>query len=61
MNGKQIIKTMQAEGWDLVRIQGSHHIMQKDGKIVPVPVHGSKDIGTGLLKRIEKQSGVKLK
>ncbi len=27
---------------------------------VPVPVHGTKDLGIGLLKTIEKQTGVKL-
>ncbi|MDL1974056.1 MAG: type II toxin-antitoxin system HicA family toxin [Deltaproteobacteria bacterium] len=26
-----------------------------------MPVHGKKDIGVGLLKAIEKQTGVKLK
>jgi len=36
--------------------------MEKDGvqRPVPVPVHGHHDIGVGLLKKIEKQSGVKL-
>jgi len=44
-------------------VEGSHHIMEKEGMIrgVPIPVHGSKDIGIGLLKAIEKQTGVKLK
>ncbi|MCI5147999.1 MAG: type II toxin-antitoxin system HicA family toxin, partial [Candidatus Electrothrix sp. MAN1_4] len=28
---------------------------------IPVPVHGKKDIGIGLLKAIEKQTGVKLR
>lgn len=61
MNGKQIIKKLQAEGWVLDRVNGSHHMMRKDGKTVPVPVHGSKDVGIGLLSKIEKQSGIKLK
>jgi predicted RNA binding protein YcfA (HicA-like mRNA interferase family) len=35
--------------------------MEKEGyRSVPVPVHGSKDLGIGLLKAIEKQTGVKL-
>lgn len=63
MNGKQVIAKLKAEGWQLVRIEGSHHIFEKPGflRAVPVPVHGSKDIGIGLLKAIEKQTGVKLK
>ncbi len=61
MNGKEIIKRMMLEGWRLDRINGSHHIMTKDGRAVPVPVHGGKDVGIGLLSAIAKQSGVKLK
>lgn len=63
MNGKQVIAKLKAEGWQLARIEGSHHIMEKPGQLrsVPVPVHGNKDIGLGLLKAIERQTGVKLK
>jgi predicted RNA binding protein YcfA (HicA-like mRNA interferase family) len=61
MNGKEVIKKLKAEGWSLNRINGSHHIMIKNGVSVPVPVHGTKDVGVGLLSAISKQTGVKLK
>ncbi len=63
MDGKQILARLRKEGWILARIEGSHHIMEKEGVLrgVPVPVHGTKDMGIGLLKAIEKQTGVKLK
>jgi predicted RNA binding protein YcfA (HicA-like mRNA interferase family) len=61
MNGNEIIKKLMAAGWDLKRIKGSHHMMKKDGRIVPIPVHGSSDIGKGLLADIERQTGIKLK
>jgi len=61
MNGYDIITKLKAAGWKLDRINGSHHIMVKDGNAVPVPVHGSRDIGTGLVAAIQRQSGVKLK
>ncbi len=61
MNGKQIISKLKTAGWVLSRVNGSHHIYAKDGKAVPVPVHGTKDIGAGLLAAIERQTGVKLK
>lgn len=61
MNGKQVIKKLESSGWTLIRINGSHHIMQKDNKSVPVPVHKTDDISIGLIKKIEKQTGVKLK
>jgi len=46
----------------LIRVEGSHHIMKNlELNIkVPIPVHGSKDIQIGLIKAIEKQTGVKL-
>ncbi len=61
MNGKDIIKKLQAQGWVLVRVNGSHHILSKGGQAVPVPVHGTKDVGAGLLASIARQTGVKLK
>ena len=61
MNGNEAIRTLKAEGWRRVRIRGSHHLLEKDGKVIPVPVHGSKEIGKGLLAEIERQTGVKFK
>lgn len=63
MNGKQVIAKLKEAGWTLARVEGSHHIMEKAGvqRPVPVPVHGAKDLGIGLLAKIERQSGVKLK
>lgn len=62
MNGKQVIKELERNGWLVVRINGSHHMLKREGVTVPVPVpvHGSRDLGIGLIKKIEKQTGVKL-
>ena len=59
MNGNEIIKKLQTAGWELDRINGSHHIMMKNGKMVPV--HGNRDLGPGLVASIARQTGVKLK
>lgn len=61
MTGTEIIAKLKEDGWTLDRIHGSHHIMVKNGKAVPVPVHGKRDVGAGLLAAIQRQSGVKLK
>jgi len=61
MNGKQIIKKLESEGWRLARVNGSHHIMHKGGISVSVPVHGSSDVKKGTLSAIQKQTGVELK
>ncbi|MBT8420185.1 MAG: type II toxin-antitoxin system HicA family toxin [Gammaproteobacteria bacterium] len=59
MNGKEIIKKLEANGWRLKRVRGSHYMMEKDGSIIPIPVHGSRDIGKGLLAEIERRTGIK--
>ncbi len=59
MTGKEVIAKLKAAGWAVNRTHGSHHILVKNG--LAVPVHGSRDIGTGLLAAIQRQTGVKLK
>ena len=56
-----MIKLLRENGWELHRVSGSHHIMKKGSKMVPVPVHGNKSLGKGLEAKIFKQSGVKKK
>jgi predicted RNA binding protein YcfA (HicA-like mRNA interferase family) len=60
MNGKAVIKILQKKGWQILRSQGSHYRLGKDSLRVTIPVHGSKDLGKGLLAAIERQTGVKL-
>lgn len=61
MTGKEIIKQLEKYGWEVLRVNGSHHRMGKDNLRTTVPVHGNRDIGKGLLAEIERQTGVKLK
>lgn len=61
MNALDVIAKLRAQGWALERINGSHHIMTKDGRAVPVPVHGKRDLGAGLLAALQRQTGVKFK
>lgn len=59
MTGKEVIRLLAKNGWILDRIKGSHHIMIKENKTLSVPVHGSKDLGKGLLNKILKEGGLK--
>jgi predicted RNA binding protein YcfA (HicA-like mRNA interferase family) len=61
MTGKEVIARLKDAGWKLDRVHGSHHILTKDGRAVPVQVHGARDLGAGLLAAIQRQSGVKLR
>lgn len=58
MQDKELIKLLKKNGWQLVRINGSHHNFRKDGVTIAVPVHG-KDVPTGLLHQILKDAGLK--
>ena len=60
MNGKKVISTLEKKGWKILRSHGSHYRLGKGSLRVTVPVHGSKDLGKGLLAAIERQTGVKL-
>lgn len=60
MNGKEVIKRLQAAGFKLLRIRGSHQIFSNGKRKVTVPVHGTADLAPGTLHSIAKQSGVKL-
>lgn len=60
MTGKQLKKLLEANGWSLDRVSGSHHIMAREGRrSVPIPVHGSAELPMGLLNAILKQTGIK--
>ena len=51
MTGKELLKKALANGWEIDRIRGSHHIVKKDGKLEVIPVHDNKGIPIGLQKR----------
>lgn len=60
MNGKEVIKRLQANGFTLLRTRGSHHVLGNGTRKTSVPIHGAADLKRGTLKSIEKLSGVKL-
>ncbi len=59
LTGKQFVKLLEENGWELDRIAGSHHIMMKGNQTISVPVHAGKPLPTGLLNRLLKQAGLK--
>lgn len=58
MKDKDLLKLLKKNGWEVKRIQGSHHILQKDNQTEVLPIHG-KDVPTGLLNAILKRTGLK--
>ncbi len=58
MKDKELLKLLKQDGWEVKRIRGSHHILQKGEKTETIPVHG-KDVPAGLLNAILKRTGLK--
>lgn len=54
--GKELAKLLEKQGWQLKRIQGSHHIYIKPGRIerISVPIHSNQNLKIGLLKHLLK-------
>ncbi len=60
MKSADLIRLLEADGWTLDRVRGSHHVFRHSTKpgIVVVP-HPKKDLGTGLIAAIRKQAGLR--
>lgn len=60
MNSQKLIEMLEADGWQLVRIRGSHHHFKHPIKsnLVTVP-HPKKDLPIGTWNGILKDAGLK--
>jgi len=60
LSGKDLAKILENHGWELKRINGSHHIFAKPGSVVrlSVPVHGNTPLKVGLLRHLLKMAGL---
>lgn len=58
MKDKDLLKLLKKNGWVVVRVNGSHHVLQKGEQTTVVPLHG-RDVPTGLLNQILKETGLK--
>ena len=61
-SSREVIAALEADGWELRRITGSHHHFKHPTKKGIVTVkHPDKDIPKETLKSIERQSGLKFR
>jgi predicted RNA binding protein YcfA (HicA-like mRNA interferase family) len=60
MSGKELAKLLEANGWTLLRIQGSHHIYgQEDNPSrISIPIHRNRDLKIGLLRSLLKTAAL---
>ncbi len=59
-SGKEVCRILERNGFREIRRKGSHVVMQKQipGSTITVPVPDHKEIRTGTLMAIIRQSGV---
>lgn len=63
MTFREVEKILKADNWVLIRITGSHHQYRKAGVPVSlvVPNHGGRDLTIGVVKDLEKKTGLSLR
>ncbi len=58
MKSADLIREVEAVGWTLNRIRGSHHIFRHANRPGHVTIpHPKKDLGKGLVASVRKQAG----
>lgn len=56
VTGRRMGKLAESKGWMLARINGSHHIYTKEGRMerVVIPIHGNMTLKIGLQRSLMK-------
>ena len=61
MKIREVIKLIEKDGWDLVRVKGDHRQYKHPSKkgLVTISGHFNEDVAKGTLNSILKQAGLK--
>ena len=51
-SGKKILRFLQQQGFVIVRVRGSHHVLERGSLSTSVPVHGNRTLKIGTLRKI---------
>ena len=51
-SGQQMVRFLESQGFTVVRVRGSHHVMVRDTKRTSIPVHGNSALKIGTLRGI---------
>ena len=60
VTGKEFARIVEKHGWQLLRINGSHHIYGKPANPVrlSIPIHGNSSLKIGLMRSLMKSAGL---
>jgi predicted RNA binding protein YcfA (HicA-like mRNA interferase family) len=61
VSGRELASAVEARGWSLARIKGSHHVFVKAGRRerIVIPIHGNQSLKMGLLRSLMKIAGLR--
>jgi len=56
ISGREFARMVERHGWQLLRINGSHHIYGKPDSVarLSIPIHGNRPLKVGLLRHLAK-------
>jgi predicted RNA binding protein YcfA (HicA-like mRNA interferase family) len=52
VTGREMVRFLERESFQLLRVRGSHHYMSKGELRTSVPVHGNRELKIGTLRSI---------
>ena len=52
VTGKMMLALLKKQGFTVVRVRGSHHVLQQGDMRTTIPVHSDRDLKTGTLRKI---------
>lgn len=52
VTGKEMLDFLRQQGFSVLRIRGSHHVVNRGTVYTTVPVHGSRSLKVGTLRSI---------
>jgi len=60
ISGQELARLIEKKGWELRRVQGSHHIYARSDNParISIPIHGNRPLKLGLLKHLMKIAGI---
>ncbi|MCH8074862.1 MAG: type II toxin-antitoxin system HicA family toxin [SAR324 cluster bacterium] len=60
VSGRDLARIVEKHGWNLLRIEGSHHIYGRssDRNRLSIPVHGNRPLKIGLQAFLMKSAGL---
>ena len=61
ITGSEFCRLLVANGWQLRRISGSHHVYTKPGerKILSIPVHANRSLKPSLASRLARDANLR--